>query len=146
MASTECREGDARFEFGQKAQMTKVISESDVQQFSVISGDVNPLHLDEDYARQTRFRRRIAHGAILVGMISAVLGNDLPGKGTIYMEQSLAFLRPVFLGDRITAVVEIEAIEGQKRIVRLRTECQNEAGEAVARGLSVVLHPMAKRG
>jgi len=133
-----------KFLVGQKASFSKKITESDVATFAEISGDKNPVHLDENYAKQTRFGKRIAHGALSVGLISAVLGNILPGHGTVYMSQTIKFTKPVFFDDLITANVEITAIRADKGIVTLKTDCANQRSEIVADGEAVVFHPDAK--
>ncbi len=132
------------FTVGSKAALSKTISERDVATFAEISGDKNPLHVDERYARGTRFGARIAHGALTFGVISAVLGTLLPGPGTIYLGQSLKFLRPVYIDDTITATVEITAIHPSKGILTLGTECANQRGEKVAEGEATVFHEDAK--
>ena len=132
------------FSIGQKASFTKQITERDVATFAEISGDKNPLHLDDAYAKQTRFGARIAHGAFTFALISAALGTELPGPGTVYMSQSLKFIKPVYLDDTITATVEITALRADKGIVTLKTECANQRGEKIAEGEAVVFHESAK--
>jgi 3-hydroxybutyryl-CoA dehydratase len=134
----------ARFSIGEQAALSKTFTEQDVVAFANISGDHNPLHLDAEYAKTTRFGARIAHGALTVGVISAVLGNDLPGIGTIYMSQATKFLKPVYFGDTVTATVEITAIRPDKGIITLKTTCSNQRDEIVAEGEAVVFHPDAK--
>jgi 3-hydroxybutyryl-CoA dehydratase len=132
------------FSIGQKASFSKSITEQDVATFAEISGDKNPLHLDDEYAKQTRFGARIAHGAFTFALISAALGTELPGPGTVYMSQSLKFIKPVYLDDTITATVEITALRADKGIVTLKTECANQRGEKIAEGEAVVFHESAK--
>jgi 3-hydroxybutyryl-CoA dehydratase len=132
------------FAVGQKASFTKQITERDVATFAEISGDKNPLHLDAEYARQTLFGARIAHGAFTFALISAALGTELPGPGTVYLSQSLKFVQPVYLDDTITATVEITAIRADRGIITLKTECANQRGEKIAEGEAVVLHEGAK--
>jgi 3-hydroxybutyryl-CoA dehydratase len=128
---------------GQKAQFTKTVSESDVYQYAGVTGDFNPAHIDECYASQTAFKTRIAHGMLLGGFISNVLGNQLPGPGTIYIQQQLNFKAPVKIGDTITAVAEvIEIIEDRKR-ARLKTTCTNQDGAVVLEGEALVSPPRA---
>lgn len=134
------------FEIGQKATFSKKISEQDVTTFAEIIGDKNPLHLDENYAKGTRFGQRIAHGAFTFGIISAALGMELPGPGTVYLGQNLKFLMPVFLGDTVTATVEIIALRPDKGLVTCKTECSNQKGEKIAEGEAVVFHEKAKGG
>ena len=133
-----------QFNIGSKASFSKKITEQDVVTFAELSGDNNPMHLDENYARQTRFGARIAHGAFSFAVISTVLGTRLPGPGTIYMSQNLKFLKPVYFEDTITGTAEITAIRSDKGIVTLKTTCANQRGEPVAEGEAVVFHPDAK--
>lgn len=134
-----------QFAVGNQASFSKQITERDVATFSEISGDKNPLHLDAAYAKQTRFGARIAHGAFTFALISATLGNELPGPGTVYMSQSLKFIKPVYFDDTVTATVEITAIRADKGIVTLKTECANQRGEKIAEGEAVVYHDDAKK-
>ena len=129
------------YEIGQQAQMTRTISESDVYLFAGITGDLNPAHINEPYARGTRFGRRIAHGMLTAGLISAVLGTRLPGAGTIYLSQTLKFLSPVYMGDTITARVEILRLEREGKGAVLKTEAVNQDGRLVATGEAAVLLP-----
>lgn len=124
---------------GEKASLTKQITEADVFHFAEVTGDRNPIHIDPEYASQTRFKERIAHGMLTASLISAVLGNHLPGPGNIYVSQSLAFKAPVKLGDVIEAEVEvIEKIPERNRVC-LRTVCRNQDGTVVIDGEAVVL-------
>jgi 3-hydroxybutyryl-CoA dehydratase len=127
------------FEPGQKASVTKTIGETDVHTFARITGDFNPLHVDAEFARRSRFGERIAHGILTAGLISAVLGMRLPGPGGIFLSQTLKFVRPVRLGDTITATAEVTAWTPAKRILQLRTICTNQRGETVIEGESVLL-------
>ena len=129
---------------GATASYSKEITEQDVVTFAQLSGDNNPMHLDENYAKGTRFGARIAHGAFSFAVISTVLGTRLPGPGTIYMSQTLKFLKPVYFDDTITGTAEITAIRADKGIVTLKTTCTNQRGEPVAEGEAVVFHPDAK--
>ena len=124
---------------GEKASLTKQITESDVFCFAEVTGDRNPVHLDPEYASQTRFKERIAHGMLTAGLISAVLGTRLPGLGSIYLSQSLAFKAPVKLGDVIQAEVEVIEKIPEKNKLRLRTTCRNQDGTVVTDGEAVVL-------
>lgn len=126
---------------GDTASLSKVLSEQDVLTFAEITRDCNPVHVDEAFAAQTRFGRRIAHGMLTAGLISAVLGTQLPGPGSIYLSQSLKFRAPVYLGDTITAVVEVIAVRQDKPIVTLATICKNQKGETVIEGEAVLLVP-----
>ncbi len=124
---------------GQKASFTKTITESDVYGFAGITGDFNPLHVNAEFAARSRFGERIAHGILIAGLISAVLGMRLPGPGGIYASQTLKFLKPVRAGDTITAEAEVLSYDPAKRLLRLRTTCVNQRSEAVLEGEAVVL-------
>jgi acyl dehydratase len=124
---------------GDSASLTKTFTDDDVRQFAAISGDANPVHLDEAYAAQTPFKKRIAHGMLTAGLISAVLGTKLPGEGSIYMSQSLSFRAPVYLDDTITARVEVINIRERKPIVTLKTVCTNQEDVVVLEGEAVLL-------
>jgi len=124
---------------GQRATFSKTITEADIKAFAELSGDKNPLHLDDTFARRSRFGRPVAHGVLVAGVISAVLGNVLPGPGAIYVSQTLKFLRPVFPGDTVTATVEVTAYREDKGIVTLQTTCTNQAGHPVVDGEAVLL-------
>ena len=124
---------------GDSASRTCTISDEMIRGFAELTGDTNPVHLDDAYASGTRFGRRIAHGMIAAGMISATLANDLPGPGTVYLGQSLQFRLPVYPGDTITATVEVRSVRPDKPIVTLGTVCTNQDGEVVLDGEAVVL-------
>ncbi len=126
---------------GQRAQFTKTVSESDVYQYAGVTGDFNPAHIDECYASQTAFKTRIAHGMLLGGFISNVLGNQLPGPGTIYIQQQLNFKAPVRIGDTITAMVEVVEIINDRKRARLKTTCINQDGTTVLDGEALVSPP-----
>lgn len=128
----------SELQVGQKASVQKTFTAADVTAFAGISLDVNPIHMSEGYAKQTVFGKRIVHGILTSGLISAVLANKLPGPGTIYLGQELRFTSPVFLGDDITAEVEIVEIREDKKIVKLSTTCTNQDGKAVITGLATV--------
>lgn len=123
---------------GDKASITKVFTSNDVEIFSKISLDSNPIHLDENYAVTTQFCQRIVHGLLVSGLISALLGTKLPGVGTIYLAQSLQFKKPVYIGNKITAYVEITKIREDKPIIILRTYCVNQNNEIVIDGEAIV--------
>ena len=126
---------------GMSAEHTKVVTAADVELFAGVIDDFNPVHLDEEYARQTVFKGRIAHGLLGAGLISGVISGKLPGPGAIYLGQTLRFKKPVHLGDSVTARVEIvEVIESKKR-VRLNTTCRNQRGEIVIEGEATVMVP-----
>jgi len=124
---------------GQQASMTRKVTAADVERFAEITGDQNPIHLDPAFAATTRFKGRIAHGLLTASYVSAVLGSQLPGPGTIYLSQSLTFKAPVFLGDEITARVTVLNYRPDKQILTLRTECVNQDGLIVMEGQAVCL-------
>jgi 3-hydroxybutyryl-CoA dehydratase len=129
---------------GDSAWMSKRISDADVRSFAEISGDHNPVHLDDAYAATTFFKQRIAHGALSGALISAVLGMLLPGPGSIYLSQSLNFKAPVYIDDEITAKVEVIAYRADKRITTLKTEVFNQDNKLVLEGEAVVIAPARK--
>jgi len=125
---------------GQRASFAKTISEADISMFAGITGDFNPFHVNEDYAKTTIFKGRIAHGVLTAGLISTVLGNKLPGIGFVYLSQTLKFTSPVMIGDTITASAEIvEKVEESGRI-RLKTICVNQEGKVVIDGEAIMMH------
>lgn len=124
---------------GDTASRTQTISDEMIRTFAELTGDTNPVHLDDAYAAGTRFGRRIAHGMIAAGLISATLANDLPGPGTVYLSQTLQFKRPVFPGDTITARIEVKNVRTDKPIVTLSTICTNQENKVVLEGEAVVL-------
>lgn len=130
----ELRVGDA-------AEFTKTISESDIYLYAGVTGDLNPAHINEAHAQQTFFKTRIAHGMLTAGFISAVLGMQLPGPGTIYLRQELNFLAPVRIGDTITARAEVAEIIAEKNRVRFKTTCVNQDGTLVLDGEAMVSPP-----
>ena len=127
------------FKEGQSASLTRYVTAADVEAFARVTGDTNPVHLDETYASHTRFGRRIAHGMLAVSYISAILGTRFPGPGTIYLGQNVSFLAPVFLGDTITATVTVSKYRPEKGVLTLLTECWNQDGVKVVDGQAVVL-------
>ena len=126
---------------GQAASLERTVSESDVQRFAEVSGDYNPVHLDEEVARRSQFRGRIAHGMLSASFISAALSAKLPGPNVIYLSQFLRFLKPVRLGDTITVHLEVLEIIAGKRRLRLRTTCTNQHDQQVVEGEAIVLVP-----
>ena len=128
-----------RIEVGDCAEVTRVATDGDIAAFVDAVGDYNPIHSDPAYAAGTLFKERIAPGIWTAGLISAVIGTRLPGPGTIYLSQDLRFLRPVKLGDTITARVEVIEIIPEKNRVRLRTVCVNQRGEDVLGGEALVM-------
>lgn len=129
---------------GQSAAYSKAVSEADIQMFAAVSGDVNPLHLDPDFAAGSRFGERIAHGMLTASFISAALAMKLPGPGCIFMEQSLKFRLPVRIGDVIT--VRLEVVDKQDRRQTLTLDCKafNQEEKLVLTGRSVVMAPPEK--
>lgn len=123
---------------GDTAEFAKTISESDIYQYAGVTGDFNPAHVNEDYASKTFFKTRIAHGMLSAGFISAVLGNQLPGPGAVYIRQNLHFLAPVRIGDTIKAVVEVVDVMIEKNRVTLKTICVNQNGTVVIDGEAVI--------
>ncbi len=136
MADTHLRND---FQIGEQASLTKTVTENDVNVCAELVGDFNPIHVDEEYARKSRFGRRIAHGVFTGGLISAVLGNKLPGHGSIYLSQQLDFRAPVYIDDTITATVEVVSWRPDKRIITLKTDCYNQDEKLVATGQAVLL-------
>ena len=124
---------------GETAEITKTIEQADVDAFADLTGDHNPVHVDEEFAKTTRFGRRIAHGMLTASLISSVLANKLPGEGSVYLGQTLKFVAPVFPGDTITARVTVKEIREDKPIVKLDTVCLNQRNELVIRGEATVM-------
>jgi len=129
----------SQLQIGDSAEMSKTISEADIYNFAGISGDFNPLHLDQEFAANSQFKKRIAHGMLTASFISTVIGTSLPGKNTIYLEQSLKFKSPVFIGDTIKARVEIIELVSEKNIARLKTQVFNQEGTVVVDGEAKVM-------
>ena len=126
---------------GQNAAFSKTISESDVYAFAGVTGDMNPAHLNAEYAKTTKFRERIAHGMLSASLLSTVLGTLLPGRGTIYLRQDVKFVNPVHFGDTITAIVEVIKKDERRNRVTLKTICLNQAGIVVIDGEALVIPP-----
>jgi len=124
---------------GEKATFSKTITETDVVLYAGLIGDFNSLHVNKQAASESLFGRRVAHGMLTAGLISTVIGTRLPGEGSIYMGQELRFLKPVFLGDTITAAAEVVEVMEDKRRVRLHTWCINDRGETVVDGEALVM-------
>ena len=121
------------------ASMSRTVTEADIALFAGVTGDLNPVHMDEVAAAQSRFGGRVAHGMLTAGHVSAVLGTKLPGPGSIYLEQSLRFTRPVRIGDTVTSTVRVLHIDPPKRQVRLETRCTNQHGQTVLAGEALVM-------
>jgi len=124
---------------GQTGSLSKLVEEIDILMFSAVSGDVNPVHLDEEFAATTIFGERIAHGMLTGGVISAALAMSLPGPGCIYLGQTLRFCRPVKIGDRITVNLEVTDKRDDKKIITLSTEVSNQDGLVVATGEAQIM-------
>ena len=126
---------------GDSAEWSRTVTEDDIKLFAEATGDFNPVHLDQSYAEKTFFKGRIAHGLLSLGYISTVLGNILPGHGTIYLSQEVKFLAPVRIGDTITARVEIMELIPEKNRVKFKTICLNQEGKIVLDGAAWVMPP-----
>jgi len=126
---------------GDSAQISKTITEADIELFARATGDFNPVHLDQAYAEKTMFKGRIAHGLLSVGLLSSILGNILPGHGTIYLSQEVKFLAPVRIGDTITAGVEVIELISEKNRAKFRTTCINQDGILVVDGIAWAMPP-----
>ena len=131
-------------EVGDKESFTKTISEKDVNLFAEITGDYNPVHMKETYANKTFFKARIVHGMLSASLISTVIGNKLPGLGTIYTKQEVKFVSPVLIGDTITAQVKVLKIMSDINRVKLETTCSNQNGQTVLIGEALVSPPVKK--
>jgi 3-hydroxybutyryl-CoA dehydratase len=121
---------------GDSAQVTNTITEAVINDFAKATGDFNPIHLDQAYAEKSFFKGRVAHGALSVGYISSVLGNLLPGPGSIYLSQEVKFLAPVRIGDTITARVEVIDLIPDRNRVKFKTTCTNQTGKVIADGIA----------
>jgi 3-hydroxybutyryl-CoA dehydratase len=124
---------------GDTAQLSTTITDSDIQVFAELTGDHNPVHLDDAFARRTRFKRRIAHGMLVASQLSKVIANDLPGQGSVYLSQTLKFVAPVYPGDTVTARVTVLSVREDKPIITLETVCVNQDGQKVIIGEAIVL-------
>mgnify|MGYP005740033363 FL=1 len=130
-------------EIGMSRMLERKITQNDIILFSKVSGDQNPVHLDKEYAQQTIFGRRIAHGMLTASLISAVIAEQLPGHGTVYLSQTLKFIRPVLPGQLITTTVLVTHIEYSNRRVTLDCKCE-VGGRVVLAGEALVLAPSRK--
>lgn len=130
-------------EIGMVRHVQKVVTDHDIEMFAEVSTDRNPVHLDEDYAQDTIFGGRIAHGMLTAGLVSAVIGEQLPGHGAVYLGQTLKFLAPVRPGDTVRAEVEVIEIDYAKRRVKMETRCLVD-GKKVLIGEATVLAPSGK--
>lgn len=126
---------------GDFAESIKRIEDKDVVMFSEVSGDRNPVHLDEEYASTTRFKHRIAHGHLVSSLFSALLGTELPGEGSIYLGQVIRYLKPVYLNDEIRAVVKVVECDTTRNRVKLETNAYNQNNEMVISGMAEIMPP-----
>jgi len=124
---------------GQTAAVSETITDDHIRRFADLSGDRNPLHLDDAWAAKTRFGGRIAHGALTAALISRVLGVELPGTGSVYLSQSCKFLAPVRPGDTVEARAEVTQLDAARKRVKLRTTCWNQRGEQLVEGEALML-------
>lgn len=127
-------------EVGDTASVSKTITQEDIRRFGDLVGDLNPVHFDEALARQSGFGGRVAHGMLAASLISAAIGNHVPGPGSVYLSQTLRFLAPAYPGDTVTARVTVSRIRSDKPIMTLETICVNQHGEQLIEGEAVVLH------
>lgn len=123
------------FEVGQHASFTKTFTEEDVRRFVEITGDINPLHVDDEFAAQTRFGRRVLHGMLSASILSTMVGTLLPGTGAIYRAQTIRFLLPVYVGDTLTAHFVVRSIDRGRHRLEIDAWIENQAGEKVIEGL-----------
>ena len=130
------------FSVGSSVAVTKTFTAEDVEAFSRLSGDCNPLHLDPAYAKNTRFKRCVVHGALVNSLFSQLLGTKLPGEGAIYCHQDSVFTYPVYVGDAITAFVEVAHIDKEKHRITLITKAENQDAKVVIEGKATVLYRM----
>lgn len=130
----------AAFYVGQEAEASRCFTMEDVRQFAGLTGDDNPLHVDEEYAGRARFGRCIVHGILVSGLLSKLLGTQLPGEGSIYLEQKLSFRKPVYVGDTVTARVRITELLPEKKHIVLETNVYNREGECVILGTARMLY------
>ena len=126
---------------GDSAQFSKTITETDINDFARVTGDFNPIHTDQAYAEKTPFKGRIAHGALSIVLFSNILGNILPGHGSIYLSHEIKFLAPVRIGDTITAKVEVIELVPEKNRAEFRTTCTNQDGKLVVDGIAWAMPP-----
>lgn len=123
---------------GQAYEMNKVFTDQDISTFALLSNDTNPIHLDDNYAKSSVFKRRIVHGFLSSSLISAIIGTKMPGPGSIYLHQEMNFKRPVFIGDNVRALVTVTDINLVKSIVFLDTNCYNEKGDITIEGKAII--------
>lgn len=124
---------------GDRFSKEREVTDELVRKFAEVSGDYNPIHLDDEFAKNTRFGKRIAHGMLSGAFISAVLGYEFKERKIVYLSQTLKFVHPVFIGDKVTASGTVTKIRGDKPIVKLETVCTNQNGETLVTGEAVVM-------
>ncbi|MBA4531945.1 MaoC family dehydratase [Brevibacillus halotolerans] len=129
------------FKIGQSASFSRTMTETDFVMFAGLSGDYNPIHVDKEYAGDTRFGQRISHGLLTASLLSRLLGMHLPGKGSVYKDQSLQFKAPVFIGDTITATATVKEFNEARKTLTLVTECTNQHGKVVLTGIATMVVP-----
>lgn len=132
-----------QIQIGQIATKTKIVSMEDVETFAQVTSDMNPAHMDDEFAKESLFGKRIAHGMLGVGLISACLGMDLPGPGTIYLGQEVKFQHPIFFDDEITAEIEVVNLTDKKKflLAELKTTVRNQNGDILISGMATVIPP-----
>lgn len=130
-----------KFKIGQSKSCSKTFTETDFVLFAGLSGDFNPIHINEEFAKKTRFKNRIAHGLLTSSLLSQLLGMHLPGEGSVYLDQTIRFMAPVFIGDTITATGTVKEFIEQKNILKLKTECHNQHNELVLTGTASMMVP-----
>lgn len=127
-------------EIGQTATIEKTLDKQTVEAFASVSEDYNPIHLDEDFAKTTQFERPIVHGMLVSSLISGLLASKVPGAGSIYLGQSLKFVRPIFVGETVTAKVEVTSVRDDKPIAVISTQVLNANGEVAVDGEATVMY------
>jgi 3-hydroxybutyryl-CoA dehydratase len=130
------------FSVGMSFTYKRTVSRCDIESFAKLTGDTNPVHLDEEYARESMFKAPIAHGMLIAGYVSKVFGSDFPGPGCIYISQNIKFTKPVYVNDRLVVYVEIVSIDCDKRRLKFKTECSTRRG-IVLGGEAELLIPQA---
>ena len=145
-ASRHCSTGKsiADLAVGMTASLSRTYDEWDILTFAAVTGDLNPVHVDETFAQESVFEGKVAHGLLTASLVSAVLGTVLPGPGAIYLSQELKFRRPVRIGDAINATVEVTELIPTKSLVRLKTTCTNQRDQVVLEGTALVRPPRPK--
>ncbi len=133
-ASPVERIGPLRLSVGQRARRTQTVTAKDVELYAEITGDRNPLHFEPDFAKRTRFGRLVAQGGITAGMLNALVAMNMPGPGTVFMNQSLRYLAPTYLGDTLTAEIEVLSLKPDKPVCQLRATITNQDGTTVLEG------------